>query len=399
MSPRRILHLDLDAFFCSVEEIKNPELRGKAFMVGGQADSRGVVASCSYAARKKGISSAMPTSRASRLCPELIIVSGHYEEYSKYSHQVMDIMARHSGLMEIVSVDEAFLDISDIGEPGLSFAKKLQTEIFQETHLPCSIGLGSSKLIAKIATDAGKSAHHGSGPPMAILEVKFGTEAEFLAPMPVRAMWGVGPKTAERLNSLGLHTIGDLAREPEVNLIRIFGSYGADLARHARGIDDRPVSNERETKSISQEITFAKDVDDEKKLLLKINEMSEHVGSKLRKENLTAMTVRLKIRWPDFSTHTRQVTLRQPTNQDSQIQQAAEQLFLKIWNHGKPVRLIGIGVSGLAQDMHQLTLWDTPSEKERRLLHALDELKERYGKTAVQKGTSIHAKGKNEIRS
>lgn len=392
MSPRRILHLDLDAFFCSVEELKNPSLRGKPFMVGGRPESRGVVASCSYAARAFGVSSAMPTSRALRICPQLIIVAGSHHEYSRYSQQVMEIMGNYSGLIEQISIDEAYLDISDLNETGILFAQRLQTEIYKKTGLPCSLGLGSNKMIAKIATDFGKAAHQGDGPPMAIREVPAGREAEFLAPLPVRAMLGVGPKTTERLKRLGIHTIGELAREPEINLKRIFGVYGLELAKRSKGMDDSPVSGEHETKSISQEITFSHDVRDEQTLMNQIRDMSEQVGAHLRQQHLTAATVKLKIRWPDFSTQTRQVTLAHPTAEDSVICQNGQQLFQQLWDHDRPVRLIGVGVSGLTESVRQLSLWDTPSEKEYRLLQAIDELKSRYGKTIVQRGAAIRKK-------
>ncbi|HML40657.1 MAG TPA: DNA polymerase IV [Bellilinea sp.] len=392
MSPRRIVHLDLDAFFCSVEELKNPDLRGKPFMVGGRPEARGVVSSCSYAARAFGVSSAMPTSRALRLCPQLIIVRGNYRDYSDYSHQVMAIMGQYSGLLEQISVDEAYIDISDLPDDPVVFGKELQTEIFMKTALPCSLGIGSNKMIAKIATDVGKAAHHGTGSPMAIRFVPQGTEAEFLAPLPVRAMPGIGPKTAERLAHLGIRTLGELAREPEDNLNRVFGHYGLELAHRSRGLDDSLVSGDHETKSISQEVTFARDIDREKDLLDQLRSMSEQVGARMRKDHLIATTVKLKIRWPDFTTQSRQISLSQPFAEDSIIYQSAVQLFKQIWANGRPVRLIGIGVSGLQEGYRQLSLWETPTDKERRLLAAVDELKVRYGKAIVQRGRAIKPK-------
>jgi DNA polymerase IV len=389
MGIRKIIHLDLDAFFCAVEELQRPELRGKPFAVGGRPESRGVISSCSYAARAFGVTSAMPTSRAMRICPQLILLPGRHKDYSDASHRVMEILARSTVLIEQISIDEAFLDVSDLPQPGIELAHNYQNMIFAELQLPSSLGIATNKLVAKIATDVGKASHHGTGAPFSIREVLPGKEAEFLAPLPVRALPGVGPKTAERLINLGIHTIGDLAREPGTNLAGVFGKYGHELHRHAQGIDDSPVITEHGIKSISQEITFSRDVRDPKALRKTLRELAEQVGYRIRHKGLQAKTVRLKVRWPDFSLQTRQVSLLQPTNQDGVIYQSAVDLFDLLWNQEMPVRLIGIGVSGLAEDVHQLTLWDIPTEKERRLLAAVDDLKARYGKEIVQRGSAI----------
>ena len=260
---RTILHLDLDAFYCAVEENQNPELRGKPFAVGGKPDERGVVASCSYAARKFGVRSAMPMSRALRLCPGLIIVSGRHRLYSEASRQVMERLEKLTALVEQISIDEAFLDISDLSDPPEHIARGLQAGIRDELHLPSSIGIAPNKLVAKIATEVGKKAAKGDKPPFALTIVPAGKEAEFLSPLPADMLWGVGPKTSARLSELGIHTIGDIARWPEAELVRLFGENGREMARHARGQDDRPVVTEREIKSISQEVTFSRDVRDD----------------------------------------------------------------------------------------------------------------------------------------
>src|SRR5512146_763315 len=240
--PRTILHIDLDAFFCAVEEIRNPELRGKAFAVGGKPEERGVVASCSYAARRTGVRSAMPMSRAIRLSPGLIIVSSRHSHYSEVSRQVMQRLRDLTPLMEQISIDEAFLDISDAQQSLEDIALSLQTRIREELQLPCSIGIASNKLVAKIATEVGKalrlreirSAQGEAKPPNAVTVVPFGEEAAFIAPLPAEMLWGVGPKTSARLTELGIYTIGDIAKWPESELIRMFGENGRDLAHHAR---------------------------------------------------------------------------------------------------------------------------------------------------------------------
>ena len=386
---RKILHLDLDAFFCAVEELKDPSLAGKAFAVGGSADQRGVISTCSYPARKFGVHSAMPTGQALKLCPQLLLISGFHSEYSAKSREVMAIINQLTGLVEQVSVDEAFMDVTDLPEDGETIARRLQVEVLEKTSLPCSIGVASNKLVAKIATDTGKCRSVGDSYPRAILVVPPGGEAEFLAPLPVKAMWGVGPKAEIVLKNAGMHTIGDIAKHTKKELENLFGKYGGDLYNHARGIDDRPISQGREAKSISQETTFARDTNDLTHLRRTLKDLSAHVGYSLRQEGTCARVVRLKIRWSDFSTNTRQVSLPQPTDQDGVIYSNAEKLFKSIWESGKPVRLIGVGCADLVETSHQMSLWETPTEKERRLLDALDDLREKYGKGAVKHGNKL----------
>jgi DNA polymerase-4 len=383
---RTILHLDLDAFYCAVEENQNPELRGKPFAVGGKPDERGVVSSCSYAARKFGVRSAMPMSRALRLCPGLIIVPGRHRLYREASEQVMERLKELTPVIEQISIDEAFLDISDLDGPPERIAHGLQAGIRDDLHLPSSIGIAPNKLVAKIATEVGKKAAKGDKPPFGLTIVPSGKEAEFLSSLPAEMLWGIGPKTAARLSELGIHTIGDIARWPEADLIRLFGENGRDMAKHAKGQDDRPVVTEREIKSISQEITFSRDVRDDKSLEKTLVDLSAEVGRRLRRNELAGTTVKLKIRWPDFTTLTRQVTLPSTTNQDNEIAETALGLLRKIRKPGQAVRLIGVGVSGLGMPMRQLELWETGSEKERKLQATLDELREKYGDNAIKRG-------------
>lgn len=384
--PQLILHLDLDAFFCAVEETRDPGLHGKAFAVGGRPDERGVIASCSYAARKFGIHSAMPMSQALRLYPNLIIVSSHHGVYGEVSMKVMERLHALTPLMEQISIDEAFLDISELDEPTERIARRLQTEIHDKLGLPCSIGIASNKLVAKIATEVGKKATKGSGPPFGLTIVPSGEEAAFLAPLPVEMLWGVGPKTSAKLNELGIHKIGDIARWPENEMIRLFGENGRDLSRHARGQDDRQIVTEHETKSISQETTFSRDVRDDKILEQTLLEHSAQVGRRLKESNLAGTTIKLKIRWPDFTTLTRQTTLEQPTDQEEEIGKVVIKLMKKVRRSGQSVRLIGVGVSGLGPPVHQLALWGPDSEKSRRLQKAVEELREKYGDRVIRHG-------------
>jgi DNA polymerase-4 len=387
--PRLILHLDLDAFFCAVEERRDPSLRGKAFAVGGQPDERGVVASCSYAARQFGVRSAMPMARARRLVPNLIIVSGKHKLYRETSKQVMEKLYGLTALVEQISIDEAFLDITGLPGSPEAIARGLQGAIREELGLPSSIGIASNKLVAKIATEVGKKSAKGSGPPFGLTIVPAGEEAAFLAPLPADMLWGVGPKTSARLTELGIRTIGDIARWPEGELARLFGENGRDLARHARGGDDRPIVTERETKSISQEITFSRDVRDDKLLQKTVREQAAEVAAQLQRSHLAGGTVKLKIRWPDFTTLTRQTTLPQATDREAEIAETALKLLKAVRKPHEAVRLIGVGVSGLGPPVRQLSLWDAPdAERSARLQEAVDELRTKYGANVIRHGES-----------
>jgi len=393
---RKILHLDLDAFFCSVEEILDPSLKGKPFAVAGRPDQRGVVSSCSYAARKFGIHSAMPTSRALSLLPQLILVSDRHGNYSEFSDKVMAILDDTSPLVEKVSIDEAFLDVSDMQQSGKQIARSLQDRIRAELDLPCSIGVATNKLVAKVANDYGKSKSNSSTAPCAITVVPPGAEADFLAPLPVQALWGIGPKSAESLNSLGITTIGDLASMRDSDLSALFGKTAPEIRDRARGIDNSPISLEHEAKSVSNETTFAKDVADQPYLLEVLHQLSERVGSRMRISNVAGNTIQIKLRYADFSTITRQVTLPVFTNQDSEIFTAAIALFNTHWSKGMPVRLLGVGVSGLGAPLRQLDLWEKQDGlREQQLLKAIDQLREGYGKNIIQRAARIKPKKNN----
>ncbi|MEE9216505.1 MAG: DNA polymerase IV [Anaerolineales bacterium] len=378
---RQILHVDLDAFFCSVEEIRNPDLRGKAFVVGGSPEGRGVVTSASYPARKYGIKSAMPMSRALRLHSDLIVVSSNHSDYSEHSRQVMRFLREAVPVMQQISIDEGFLDASDDPRGGEQAASEMQAAILERFKLPTSWGIATNKLVAKIATEVGK--------PRGLVVVPPGKEATFLAPLPVSMMWGVGPKSSKRFAKLGIRTIGDLAAMPEPRLQDLFGSRGMDLASKAKGIDDRPVQELHDRHSVSAERTFPKDVETMQELRRHLLHLSERVGTRVRRAGMVGSTVRIKLRWPDFSTFTRQMRLSQPTDQDGEIYAAALKLFADNWRSGKAVRLLGVGIADLGPPMRQLELFDQSWEQDHKLLKAVDEIREKYGQRALRRADSL----------
>lgn len=393
MTTRTVIHLDLDMFFCAVEEQRDPTLKGTPFAVGGSPAGRGVVASASYAARAFGVRSAMPMAHAVRLCPELTVVRPNFPAYRAASQQVMERLHTLTDLVEQISIDEAFLDVSALGESGEQVAQRLQAQIRAELGLSCSVGVATNKLVAKIATDVGKGMARNGAIPSAICVVPPGEEAIFLGPLPTSALWGVGPKTADKLAGMGILTIGDIAGWPVEDLARRFGQHGEDLARRARGIDDRPIVTERAAKSISQETTFAHDVRDRDRLEQTLRVQAVEVAAKLQRKELMGTSVKLKIRWPDFTTPTRQLTLPQPTDEAEVISEAALRLFNQTWPERQPVRLIGVGVGGLGTPPRQLSLWDAPSPEEQaraaRLRAALAAVQARFGAGVVRRGSEL----------
>lgn len=385
---RKIIHFDLDAFFCAVEEKLNPTLKGVPFAVGGKPQVRGVVASCSYAARKYGIRSAMPMARAKKLCPELVIVPSNYREYAKISHNIFDRLRQITNEIEQVSIDEAFLDVTENQKPAGNIAKEIQTMIKIEFELPSSLGVATNKLLAKIATDVGKSVHHSDSPPNAITIVKPGDEALFLENLPTETLWGIGPKTAAKLEEMGIYTIGDIARWSEDDLIKRFGKHGALISKYSRGIDDRPLVKQHTIKSISRETTFSTDSYDLEYIHKILELLSENVAVRLRKEVRVGTTVKIKVRWSDFTTITRQSTLKAPTNTFEIINKTALKLLNEVWDNKKAIRLIGVGMSNLSNPDSQLNFWDIdPRTKE--LEKAINNLKEKYGDGIVTRGKEL----------
>jgi len=390
---RRILHIDLDAFYCSVEELRDPTLKGKPFAVGGRPDQRGVVASCSYAARKFGVRSALPMSQAVKICKPLIIVRGRYADYSEASKKVMDYLREQTDQIEQISIDEAFLDITKLSTTSEMIAKSLQQHVNSKFGLPCSIGIAGNKLVAKMATDYGKIASGISGkPPNAIFVVPPGSEKSFLDPLPVDALWGVGPKTAEKLKEMNIKTIGDITRFSEQDLLKRFGKWGFAISQRARGIDDRPIVLKHVLKSVSQETTFSKDVSEESALVETIAKLSHRISKRMKKKNIQGTTIKIKVRRSDFSTVTRQITLNHPSNDQETISGTAVSLFKKEWKIGELVRLIGVGVSGLAPE--QLNLWDhqlqaQESENQKRLNNVIQDLRQKYGNNVLHWGDDL----------
>ncbi len=385
MAERHILHLDLDAFFASVEEILDPSLKGKPLIVGGSPQERGVVASASYSARAFGVRSAMPTAQALRLCPQAIVLPSRHKTYGEYSKRMMAILHEYSPLVEPLSMDEAFIDVSGCEArwgPPEELARLLQGRLAAELGLSSSIGLASNKLVAKIASDLEK--------PRGFVVVPHGREAEFLAPLPVEKLWGVGEVTATRLHEMGIFTIGQLAELPGAQLEARFGRRGHDLARQAKGVDDSAVVVEREEKSLSRETTFAEDVGDPKLLRRWLLTLSESVARQLRRRGLHGRTVKLKLRYSDFETLTRQVTLETPTDLEQVIFDRAKALLDKAWDRNRRVRLIGVGVSKFDTEARQLTLFEDQDEakieKLRRLSRSVDQIRDKYGEDAIRRG-------------
>jgi DNA polymerase-4 len=348
---RAIVHLDLDAFYAAVEVLERPDLAGKPLLIGGRPDERGVVAAASYPARAFGVRSAMPMHRALALCPDAIVLPPRHSLYRNYSRRVMAILHRTSPVVEQMSIDEAYLDLTDQApawEAAAEIARGLQRRVREEVGLSASLGVATNKLVAKVASDQDK--------PGGLTVVRPGEEAGFLAPLPVRVLWGVGPVTARKLAKMGVETVGDLAKLPEEELRARFGRHGVDMARQARGIDERPIVTEHEPKSVSEERTFARDLRDADTLKRQLWQLSQGVGRRLEQAGLAAGTVAIKLRYADFTTLTRQMRLAVPTDEERVIYRAALILLRRAWERGRPVRLLGVAGRDLSPPAGQLPL-------------------------------------------
>ncbi len=377
---RRILHVDMDAFYASVEQRDRPELKGKPVIVGGQTQ-RGVVASASYEARKFGVRSAMPTAKALRLCPQAILVKPRFERYSEVSRQIREIFLSYTPLVEPLSLDEAFLDVTGGGKLFGSteqIAREIKQKILDNTGLTCSVGVSFNKFLAKLTSDLCK--------PNGLMVIDERQAEEILPGLPVGRLWGVGPATEEKMHQMGLRTIGDVQNVPEEELKRRFGRYGAQLYALARGLDERPVKPERETKSVSRETTFLEDLTSHDQLKQVLLELCEQVGRDLRKEGLVGRTAHLKVRFADFTTITRSQTLPLPIKTAKALWQEIERLFDDKITLSRGVRLLGVGVSNLSPiGAGQLLLFDD-DKQDVTVDHLLDELRGRFGPDAIQRG-------------
>jgi DNA polymerase-4 len=382
-----ILHVDMDAFFVSVELLERPELRGKPVVVGGQKDQRGVVTAASYEARKYGVHSAMPLRTAGRLCPNAIFLDGHHQRYLEWSDRVASILVRFSPVVEMVSIDEAYLDLAGterLHGPPLAAADKLLRMITQSTELPCSGGLATTRLTAKVASDQAK--------PSGLLWVPPGGEARFLAPLPVRKIPGIGEVTERTLRALGVETVEQLAVVAPEKLDRIFGQWGEALYRKARGGDAYEFVIDAEPKSISHNHTFGEDTDDVNEMTTTLSHLSQKACKRLREAGLAARTLTLTIRYAGFETHTRAKTLAEATQLDGDIYAAFQELFRKHRDTSRKVRLLGVSLSGFTHGNEQLELLEAERrEKLARLTKATDRLRDRFGFRKVQFGGSLSA--------
>jgi len=350
---RTIVHADLDAFFAAVEQLDRPELRGKPVVVGGAPEARGVVAAASYEARRFGVRSAMPMSRALRLCPQAVRLPPRFDRYAEFSRQVMALFRSITPLVEPLSLDEAFLDVTEqveaYGGPE-ALARYLKDEVKRTTGLTVSIGVGSNKTVAKIASDMGK--------PDGLVIVPPGQEASFLEPLPVRALWGIGPKAEAVLAASGIHTVGQLSRADPVELARWFGSRAPLFQLLAQGVDERPVETVRERNSVGAETTFPRDLLDGPELRAQLGRIAAEVARRLAEEGVKARTVALKLRYSDFRTITRQASRAEPTEDAQEIRRTAESLLTKVARQGDHFRLIGIHCSQLvAGQERQSSFW------------------------------------------
>lgn len=381
---KTIFHVDMDAFFVSVEELLNPSLKGKAVVVGGQKDERGVVSAASYEARKFGVHSAMPLRTAAKLCPHAIFLDGHLDLYREHSHKVRAVLQDFSPAIEMASIDEAYVDMTGTEKlhgPPLKSAHKLHQQMKQRTGLNCSIGIGSSRLMAKICSDQAK--------PNGVLYVLPGNEKSFLAPLDVGKIPGVGKVTKERLNGMGVTRIGDLLRMEESALEETFGKWGMALAGKARGEDaggwfEGEVGEDWQAKSISHEHTFGEDTRDLEKIESTLAHLSELVGRRLREQNFAARTIQLKLRYSDFYTITRAHSVPQPTQVDTEIFETVRRLFHENFQMGRAVRLLGVHTSNFQNEPEQMgLLGDERREKWKQALSASDKLRDKYGESAI----------------
>lgn len=389
---RTILHVDMDAFYAAVEQRDHAELRGKPVIVGSdpkQGKGRGIVATCSYEARKFGVHSAQPISQAWKLCPQGIYVRPDMEKYARASSCVMSILLDFTDMLEQVSIDEAFMDVTGSAKlfgAGPEIAQRIKSRIRDELQLTASVGVAGNKFIAKIASDLKK--------PDGLVVVSPGSEREFLSPLPIGRLWGVGPKTEAGLKSMGLDRIGQLADMEFNELSSRHGKIGSHLWQLSRGIDDRDVVPEEGFKSIGHEITFESDTADQALLDRTLLDLSEKVARRVRAQEARARTVAMKFREADFSTFTRRTTLNESVDTSEKIYPVARKLMKSLMHEGILVRLIGVYASNLefGTEAKQMSLFEPASQKDRKLAAALDDIAQRFGDRAITRATLVSAK-------
>jgi DNA polymerase-4 len=388
-SGRTIFHVDMDAFFVSVEELFDPSLKGKPVVVGGQRDERGVVSAASYEARKFGVHSAMPLRTAAKLCPQAIFVDGHPDRYRECSEKVFDVLQSFTPQVEMASIDEAYLDMSGTARlhgPPLRAAHALHQKMKEQTRLNCSIGIGASRLIAKVSSAKAK--------PNGVLLVVPGQEVKFLAPLDVRDIPGVGKVTEKNLQALGIQRVGDLAKLEEGELERRFGKWGLALAGKARGEDaggwfDTEVGDDVGAKSISHEHTFNEDTASVERIEATLMRLSEMVGRRLREAGLHARTLQLKLRYSDFTTITRAHSLVAPTQLDIEIYEQIRMLFQKNWQHGRTVRLLGVHAASFEEPGQIDLLEGDRQQRWKQATAAADKLRDKFGSSSVGLATGM----------
>jgi nucleotidyltransferase/DNA polymerase involved in DNA repair len=387
--PRKIIHIDMDAFYAAVEQHDHPSLQGKPVIVGGYAEKRGVVSAASYEARAYGVHSAMPTSQAKRLCPQGIFLPVRMGRYQEVSEQIFQVLREYTPLVEPLSLDESFLDVTGserLFGPSVEIAKEIKRRIREITGLTASAGIAPNKFLAKIASDLRK--------PDGLVEIKPEEVRDFLRDLPISRLWGVGKATEEILRGMGILRIGQLAAYPMEAIERKLGKFGQELVALAKGEDDRPVIPESEAKSISQEETFTPDLCDRETMKRVLLDQSERVAWELRRQRLKGFTVQLKVRYPDFSLVTRSITLPSPTDQGMEIYQAALTLLDRTEALLRRARLLGVGTSNLRHrdDPEQLSLFNSHRMKIERSTEAVDRIRDRFGPHAIKRASLVEKK-------
>lgn len=386
---RKIIHIDMDAFYASVEQQDNPAIQGLPVIVGGDPGRRGVVSAASYEARAYGVHSAMPSSQARRLCPQGVFLPVRMQRYREVSDRIFQILREYTPLVEPLSLDESFLDVTGCEKlfgTALQIAKKIKNRIRQDTGLTASAGIASNKFLAKIASDYKK--------PDGLVEIKPEEVQDFLRKLPISKLWGVGKSTEEVLKGMGIQKVGQLAVFPEEKIERKLGKFGLELIALARGEDDRPVSPESEAKSISQEETFTPDLEHLEQMKKVLLDQAEQVGWELRKQKLKGSTVTVKVRYPDFTLATRSQTLPFPTDQGIEVYRTALKLLSRTEALQRRARLLGVGISHLIHRdaPEQYFLFDSGQKKAELSIQAMDRVWEKFGPQAIKRATLVDKK-------